>query len=233
MHVLFPRTCYACLKDLPFRAEQPLCSACSAKVRFVFKSLYCQRCGKPLEQGGAHCFHCRGSKAQKHACTCMRSAVVFGPQVRALVHAFKYAHQTYLAAYLGAFLGEAWPYFKELHGAQVLTPVPLYPSKQKKRGYNQSALLASQLGRLTGLKVEEELLCRVRNTPSQTGFGRQERIENMKDAFVCMCPHAVKDKVVLLIDDVATTGATLDACARALKKAGAKQVMAYTLAREI
>ena len=233
LHVLLPRTCYACGKDLPFRCEEALCLSCAQQVRFVPAGLYCRRCGQPLPQGGAHCFHCRGSKANNYKCSFIRSAVVFGPQVRAVVHAFKYAHQTYLAAYLGAWLGQAWPSFKELHAAQVLVPVPLYPSKYKKRGYNQSALLARQLGRLTGIAIDERSLCRTRNTPSQTGFGRQARMENMKDAFVCRQPQAVKGKVVLLIDDVAPTGATLEACAAALKQAGAKQVMAYTLAREM
>ena len=233
LHLLLPRTCYACGKDLPFRAEDPLCAACAAQVRFVAGGLYCRRCGQPLRQGGAHCFHCRGSKSKKYPCAYIRSAVVFNPQVRALVHPFKYAHQTYLAASLGGWLGQAWPDFDVLHTAQLLMPVPLYPAKQKKRGYNQAALLARQLGRITGLMVDENSLCRIRNTPSQTGFGREQRAENMKGAFVCRQPEAVKGKVVLLIDDVATTGATLEACAAALKQAGAKQVMAYTLARDV
>ena len=233
MYVLLPRTCYACRRDLPFRAEGPLCASCAGQVCWAAEALYCLRCGKPLPEGGAHCFHCRGSKAKTFKCAVIRSAVVFGPQVRPLIHAFKYAHQTYLAHTLAGWMYQAWGKYEVLHAAQVLMPVPLYKAKYKKRGYNQSALLARELGRLLGLEADESSLIRLRNTPSQTGFGRQARFENMKEAFLCAAPQSVKGKVVLLIDDVATTGATLEACAAALKKAGAKKVMAYTLAREM
>ena len=233
LHILLPRTCFACKKDLPFRWPAPLCRDCASRVRFVAGSLHCHRCGQPLADGGAHCAHCRGSKAKTFKCVCIRSAVVFGPQIRPLIHAFKYAHQTYLASFLAGYMARAWPSYEPLHAAQLIMPVPLHYSKYKKRGYNQSALLARALATQIALPVDETSLRRSRNTPSQTGFGRQARFKNMKDAFECVCPNNIKGKTILLLDDVATTGATLEACAVALKKAGAKQVMAYTLAREM
>ena len=232
LHVLFPRTCYSCQRDLPFGSAGPFCAACAAAVQQV-GARYCLSCGKPLPDGGAHCYHCRGSKARGRKCTLIRSALVFGPQVRAVVHAFKYADQTYLADFLAEYMAQSWALYPELAQAQLLLPVPLHPRKQKARGYNQSGLLARQLGEKCHLPVDSRSLVRVRNTPSQTGFGREGRLKNMSGAFACICPAAIRGKTVLLIDDVATTGATLEGCAEALKAAGAKKVMAYTLAREI
>lgn len=232
LHVLLPRTCYACRRDVPFGWEAPLCAACRERVQTP-GPLYCLRCGKPLPDGGAHCYQCRGSKAGKFSCKIIRSAVLFNPPMRALVHAFKYADRMQLAVYLAQYMAWQWDKYPDLHGAQLLLPVPLHAKKLKRRGYNQSALLARALGGILHLPEAEDVLVRVRNTPSQTGFGREGRLQNMRGAFACVRPEAVKGKTVLLIDDVATTGATLEGCAEALKAAGAKKVMAYTLAREV
>ena len=232
LHVLLPRTCYACRQDLPFGWDRPLCADCEALVQ-VPGPLYCRRCGKPLPDGGAHCYQCRGSKARSFACKTIRSAVLFNPPLRALVHAFKYADRMQLGVYLAQYMAREWDKYPDLHDAQLLLPVPLYVQKLKRRGYNQSALLARALAPALHLPEAEDVLLRVRNTPSQTGFGREGRLQNMHGAFACVRPETVKGKTILLIDDVATTGATLEGCAEALKAAGAKKVMAYTLAREV
>lgn len=159
--------------------------------------------------------------------------MVFGPQVRAAIHAFKYADQPYLADYLAGWMNKYWSKYPDLEEVQLIIPVPLYPKKKRQRGYNQSELLARSLARMRQLPLDITSLRRVRNTPSQTQFGREGRLQNMSGAFSCATPEAVKGKIVLLVDDVATTGATLEGCAEALKAAGAKKVFAYTLAREV
>ncbi|MBO7238667.1 MAG: ComF family protein [Elusimicrobiaceae bacterium] len=232
LYVLLPNTCYSCKRDLHWQAKEPLCPACETAVKTV-GPLYCLRCGKPLPDGGAHCYQCRGSKADHFKCKIIRSAVVFGPQVRGVVHAFKYADQPHLAGYLAQRMNKEWDKYVDLKEAELLIPVPLYKKKHKQRGYNQSELLAQQLAQMRGLPLDTQSLIRNRNTPSQTEFGREGRLQNMSGAFSCVNPAALKGKVVLLIDDVATTGATLEGCAEALKAAGAKKVMAYTLAREV
>jgi len=206
--------------------------ACQKAVQAV-GPLYCLRCGKPLPDGGAHCYQCRGSKAADFKCKIIRSAVVFGPQIRELIHCFKYADQSYLADFLAEWMNKEWDKYPDLADAQLILPVPLYKKKQKQRGYNQSELLARVLAQKRNLPLDTTSLVRVRNTPSQTKFGREGRLENMTGAFRCVNESAVKGKIVLLIDDVATTGATLEGCAQALKTAGAKKVIAYTLAREV
>jgi len=232
LYVLLPNTCVACRRDLSRQYQEPLCPICGNAVEPV-GNLYCLRCGKPLPNGGAHCYQCRGSKAVEFKCTIIRSAVVFGPQVRGVVHAFKYADQPYLADYLAGWMNQYWEKYPDLAVAELILPVPLYRKKRKQRGYNQSELLARSLVKLRGLPLDTTSLIRARNTPSQTQFGREGRLKNMSGAFSCVNPAVVKGKTVLLIDDVATTGATLEGCAQALKEAGAKKVIAYTLAREV
>lgn len=232
LHLLLPNTCYSCKCDLHWRSKEPLCPQCAASVKTV-GPLYCLRCGKPLPDGGAHCYQCRGSKARLFKCKIIRSAVVFGPHVRGLVHAFKYADQPHLAGYLAEWMQKEWKKYVDLAEAELFVPVPLHRKKYKQRGYNQSELLARELARLQEKPLDTQSLIRTRNTPSQTNFGREGRLTNMSGAFTCVNPAAVKGKVILLIDDVATTGATLEGCAEALKAAGAKKVIAYTFAREV
>ena len=137
-----------------------------------------------------------------------------------------------MAGAMGQQLVQNFVCYPELAGAEVVMPVPLFVKRQRSRGYNQSELLARYFAAGTGLTFQTGVLVRSRDTVSQTQLGRAARLANMTGAFTCVCPPAVKGKVVLLIDDVATTGATLEGCAQALKAAGAKQVLAYTYARE-
>ena len=126
-------------------------------------------------------------------------------------------------------MAEAWT----RHGmhSDVLIPVPLYPSREAKRGYNQATLLAQALGRQIGVPVAERALSRVRNTVSQTRLKRPERKKNVEAAFVFTSNETLAGKCVTLVDDVATTGATLDACAVVLLAQGIESVSAFTLAR--
>ena len=229
LHILLPRTCFACGVDLPFRFPHPLCAGCLAQIRRP-GPLICMRCGTVLPAGGAHCPHCRGSKGKQFKCQVIRSAWLFGPQSQALIHAFKYQGYSFLSEYLGACMAQEFARYPELQGVDCVLPVPLHPKKQRARGYNQSLLLAQYFCRHTGLPLCADLAQRRKDTLPQARLNRRERLDNMVGAFIAG-PQA-KGKRILLIDDVATTGATLEGCAVALKQAGAKTVMAFTLARE-
>lgn len=137
-----------------------------------------------------------------------------------------------MAAGMGEQMARHFSRYPELANVEIVTAVPLHPSKQRARGYNQSELLGQSFARHTGLAWEPALLKRARNTKSQTKLNRAERLANMTGAFSCVAPEQVRGKTILLIDDVATTGSTLEGCAIALKTAGAKRVFAYTYARE-
>lgn len=231
LHVLLPRTCFACGKDLTYDAAAPLCPSCENGLTLP-GPLICQRCGVVLKSGGAHCFHCRGSKEDKFKCKIIRSACNFNEFSRGLVHALKYQGIDYVAPYMGAFMARRFTLFGEFSDVNLVIPVPLFKKRMRKRGYNQSELLARAFCKETGIALDTSSLVRVRDTGSQTKLGREARIANMAGAFKVKDAAAVKGKTVLLIDDVATTGSTLEACAQALRQAGAKRVMAFTFARE-
>jgi len=122
--------------------------------------------------------------------------------------------------------------YAELAPFSVMVPVPVSPGRLAERGYNQSLLLAKELGKITGMAVLENILIKTRETAQQAKLNRAARENNLLDSFCLPFPQRVKRAHVLLIDDVATTGATLEACARTLKKAGALRVAALTFARE-
>ena len=231
LHIVFPRTCFSCGKDLAWDATGPLCPTCENGLTLP-GPLICQRCGVVLKDGGAHCFHCRGSKAAKFTCKYIRAACNFNEFSRGIVYALKYQGNKYVADYMGKWMAQRFALFEELAGVNCVVPVPLFPTRKKQRGYNQSELIARAFCQHTGLPLDATSLVRVRDTGSQTKLGRAARVANMAEAFEVKEESAVKGKTILLIDDVATTGSTLEACARALRKAGAKRVMAFVFARE-
>ncbi|MCX5783551.1 MAG: ComF family protein [Elusimicrobia bacterium] len=231
LHIIFPRTCFCCLADLKFGQDGPLCPSCKNGLKLL-PELHCVRCGVMLSGGGAHCFHCRGSKAVRYKCKVIRSAFVFTPQIRAVIHGLKYRNKTYLAQYLAKHLLDTFLLYDELHDCQCLIPVPLSAGKFRQRGFNQSELLARELAKLSGAPMLSDALEKIKNTTSQASLNREQRLENVSDAFCVAKPELIKGKIILLIDDVATTGSTLEACAIALRKAGAKSVKALTVARE-
>lgn len=146
------------------------------------------------------------------------------------IHAFKYSGLSVLAEPLAEMLCATWRIAPVV--CELIVPVPLHPARVRERGYNQSALLARALGRHLGIPTAEDFVRRVRATKPQVGLSRPERLQNMAGAFAaqhCLVgsPH------ILLVDDVCTTGATLEACAEVLRQAGAGGVRALTLARAI
>lgn len=231
LHFFFPRVCVACGEDLPWNEDGFLCDVCRDQLKHP-GPLICQRCGVELKSGGAHCFACRGSKGASYKCKCIRSAFVFNTSSRALIHALKYQGADYVAPFMGRLMALRYKEIPDLSQPDLVIPVALFRTRQRKRGYNQSELLARTFATEMLLALDTTSLVRTRDTVSQTELGRKGRLENMTGAFTCVNPKAVKGKTILLIDDVATTGATLEGCAIALRQAGARRVEAYTFARE-
>ncbi len=158
----------------------------------------------------------------------IRAASSFENPIRSTIHFLKYRNHKAVASILGKILTDAYRYYQLT--ADVIVPVPLHVSRFRERGYNQSELLAGQLGNLLGLPVNTDTLQRIRNTKSQMQLGADERHQNVAKAFAC-CNQALLGQTVLLIDDVCTTGSTLDACADALKQSGVTSVWGITLAK--
>jgi ComF family protein len=167
-----------------------------------------------------------------------RSFGIYSGNLRRVILHMKFGRRERLGKRLGELLAGTWNSLPELrdHDSPVIVPVPLHPSRRRERGFNQAELLAAGLVRSLRkekreLRIERGGLHRRRATPPQTGLSLAARQENLRGAFEAGEPEQVRERTVVLIDDVMTTGATLSACARALKRAGAACVIGLTLAR--
>ncbi len=229
LNALLPRACAHCGLDLRYLDPGPLCAECAGALE-PLPALHCKTCGLPLRDGGSTCYDCRGAGLRSLALA--RSAFVFNPQLRSLVHAFKYRGREDLAGYLAGEMTAALPRFPELAPYTFCAAVPLHRAKARERGFNQAELLARRLAGLANLFHLEGAAARLINTPSQTSLSKKERKANMQGAFRVVKTELVKGRKILLVDDVATTLATLEALASEFMRAGAKSVAAYTLARE-
>ena len=192
-------------------------------IRFI-EEPRCGICGCPVDEG-ALCEHCANSQ---HSVDRIITVTDFSDLIQEMIHRFKYNQCTALAEPLVGLMFRYWVQ----HPLQVdcIIPVPLHPRRLQERGYNQAALLAEGLGERLGIPVLLDVLVRIKYTKPQVGLTAEERKENVRGAFAC--PHkALIGKSVLLVDDVCTTGATLEACSVALKTAGATRVLGFTLAR--
>jgi len=186
----------------------------------------CRLCGGEINSGEL----CPGCSTRPLSLHGIRSATAFGGTVRAAIHGLKYNRRSDLARPLSALLVEAFHRF-ELP-VDVVVPVPLHTSRLRQRGYNQAALLAREFAGQLSLPLNEQAMIRQRQTASQTALNAMERRANVADAFLCL-DQGLAGKRVLLVDDVCTTGATLEACAAALFHHGAATVWGLTVARTV
>lgn len=217
----FPRRCIGCGKVGDF-----LCVDCRQKLPRILKPI-CKKCGKP-ESSGTLCSACWGQKTEIDG---IRSVFRFEGIIRQAIHDLKYRNLKSISGCLAMLIAD---YLQDnpVHGG-VLVPVPLHSQRLRERGYNQSGLLVRELGKLIVLPVIDDSLCRLKDSlPQARTTTIDERRKNVKEAFACQ-GEELKEKNVILIDDVCTSGATLEACAVALKAGGAISVWGLTLAREI
>lgn len=233
--VLLPSDCRICSQPLVRLSRIPVCSDCLSSLSPAGANA-CSICGEALgftpTELNAACGMCRRAHPR------FDFAISFGSYdgaLRRLVHLFKYEQLQPAASILGRKLGEAIVTRNLVSEDPILVvPVPLHKSKRRQRGFNQSELLAqSALKHLERSRFELHTgnLRRVRPTVSQTGLTRHQRRENVRGAFMVTVPERVRARTVLIVDDVYTTGTTLNECARVLRAAGAKQVFVATVAR--
>ena len=218
LDLLFPPRCPACGK-----VGVALCAGCQAKIE-PLPAAICPRCGHPGEPD-VLCVNC--ADAPSHLDRIVATAI-FAPPLREIIHELKYSNSRTVAQPLGDRMAVFW----QARGltADLIVPVPLHRSRQAERGYNQAALLAYVLGQAVGVPRERARRGAAESDPAAGACSRPaERRVNVKEAFVCR--GDVTGKRIVLVDDVCTTGATLEACAKALKAAGAASVWAFTLAR--
>ena len=220
---LFPPRCVSC-----GRWGWLFCPHCAQEVVPAGDHV-CQRCGRNVVGAIDLCPVCQDSAPVALQFT--RAAALYGGPLRAAIHALKYENLPDLGALLARYLiavtnTEEWSAVLRMTDAVV--PIPLHPARYAERGYNQSALLAAAFAKQKGLAIKPTWLTRQRQTQSQTKLSREERRSNVANAF--RADPQVRDRCVLLVDDVYTTGATMEACAQALVDAGAKAVYGLALA---
>jgi len=217
----FPKQCVGCGKVGDF-----FCLSCRGKLPWLIPPI-CPKCGKP-QVSGIVCSSCWQRQTEIDG---IRSPFLFDGPMRKAIHQLKYQNLKAISSCLAAFLAD-YLASNALPG-EVLVPVPLHPKKLKQRGYNQSCLLARELSKLIKLPVIEDCLMRVKQAqPQVKAVNVKERQENVADAFTS-CDEELADKQIILIDDVRTSGATLESCAKALKNKGAISVWGLTVASEI
>lgn len=217
LDLVWPPRCAACGE--PPR-EEPFCEICAEALEPVPPG--CARCGQPGPDA-----LCGGCRAAPPAFDAVRAGGLLGGPLADAIHALKYRDRPALARPLGAWLAGRVP----LPDGAVVVSVPLARGRRRERGYDQAALLADALARAAGARGRRlrAALRRVRETPAQVGRSREERARNVAGAFEA--GPAVAGQDVVLVDDVVTTGATADAAAAALRRAGARSILVVALAR--
>ena len=226
--VVFPPVCVYCSGVVEGGALRHVCVRCEPMIHRV-ESPHCTTCGHPFfgeVEGERMCPHCEGLRPVYGE---GRTVTLFKGPARALIHELKYRHGLHVLADIEAIVRGS-PHITDFVRGAGLVPVPLHPRKERERGYNQTALLAETVARVAGGTTRvEPLLKRAVDTPSQTAFDRQARRDNLKNAFALRSGATITPlSNYILIDDVFTTGSTLNSCARVLRQAGALNLNVVT-----
>jgi len=226
---VLPPRCLICGRWLSSSREGRLCVPCTALFAGAGSPL-CPRCGALFasREGGDHL--CGRCLRQRLFFDAARTLSRYEGSVRETVHRLKYRGHTMLAGPLGKLMADRGRVLLPADGCDLIVPVPLHVRRLRERGYNQSALLARSIGSRWGVRVDSVSLCKTRWTPPQTALTVSARRVNLRGAFSWR-GAPLRGARVVLVDDVATSGSTMNECARVLKQAGAARVDVLTLAR--
>jgi ComF family protein len=228
--LLFPSSCQVCEALLEKPGERVVCRDCLEKLEGT-DSPFCLCCGRFFAGAGEPhlCADCLTNRPRfaKH-----RSAARYDGIVKDIILLYKYRGFAVLSGVLAEFVIRSLAREEDIwSGVEAVVPVPLHPAKEKSRGFNQARLLAKRLAKCRNLPLLEGRLVKVRRTEAQTSLDARARETNLKGAFQVKKSAGIKGKVVLLVDDVYTTGSTIGECSAALKKAGVREVRAVTVAQ--
>ena len=224
VNLLYPRRCPICQEILTDRTVL-ICTSCRKKAVPIGEPK-CKKCGKPLSgQMQEYCSDCR---SREHFFTKGWAVFPYKKEIKQSVYQFKFhnkrEYQEFYASEMVRIYGREILSWKP----DAVIPIPMYRRKQRKRGYNQAELLAGLVSKKLGIPMDKEMLCRVRNTTPQKELTQKEREKNLRHAFKVR-KKALQGGKFLLIDDIYTTGATVDAAAKALLDAGAAEVRVLVL----
>lgn len=218
-------TCFLCGREVKDN-RHGLCDICEKEIEWNNK--FCLKCGSPSQTMTDYCIHCQ---EQKRTFKLARAPLVYSEKISFAIQKYKYEGERYLAKPFAKIMKAEFDKMIE-RGIKIdlIAYVPLFKKKEKKRGFNQSEKLAKELSKLVKIPVSHNNLQRIKETVTQTNLSFKERQENLDGAFAVVDKSEFKNKNILLIDDVLTTGSTVEHCSKVLKKAKAKDVYVLTFA---
>lgn len=229
LEILFPQEyCSICRSPGRYNAKQPWCQECMDQmIELQCSGVNCQRCGKYVQDGSNLCADCRREAPEFELA---RAVGPYEEQYRIATKVLKFMGKKYLAPQMGSMMAEKIRREPGFGKIDLIIPVPLSANSMQVRGFNQTELLAKQIGKELGIKIACGAIQRVKDTPHQTELTREEREKNLLSAFAVKEGVDLKGKSVLLVDDVYTTGSTARECTRVLLQAGASRVCIITWA---
>ena len=229
--LFFPYRCCLCRS---YTGNHAVCIKCWSNVVFII-SPFCAVCSKPFFNPILNdyadtliCTECQEKTLYFKKCL---SLGIYQDYLKNIIQLFKFHNQPYIGKFLGTKLASLINNNHEFLDADIIIPVPLQKMREKKRGYNQSLILAQALSRCVQIPISKNCLKRQGNRPPQSNLSMKERKLNVRGHFLVTNQKQITKKRILLIDDVFTTGSTLNECARVLRHAGATEILAITLAR--
>lgn len=226
LDVLFPTQCARCGDEGVL-----LCDACQALLRFIPPSCFvCKKLVPPAGSApaGRTCAPCH---KKSDLFTFLSPFLYDNPPIRALIHDLKYRRIRASAPILAGLLVRSIHYFgTALPRHALIVPIPLSPARERVRGFNQSLLIAEDMGNALDIPVRSDILKKIKTTKPQMELRREERVKNLACAFAVSDSNAVRNRTIILLDDVKTTGTTLESAAKTLKAAGATRIWAITIA---
>jgi competence protein ComFC len=228
--LFYPEICQICGEERSAPQSGFVCSTCWQQVQFI-RAPFCNRCGLPFQGDITAEFECANCREMKLHFISARSAAVAKTVVLDAIHRYKYQRHLWFETFLADLLvREALP---ALRGQKwdLIVPVPLYPVKEREREFNQADRLAVHLSVATAIPIHRKLLRRIVPTVTQTRLTREQRAANMSGAFAGRKGVKLNGERIILVDDVFTTGATTNACARVLRQAGSSDICVWTVAR--
>ncbi len=221
--MIYPPVCPICREVL--WEKKRVCSKCAGKLEYVRQPI-CLKCGKEIEYEEGE--YCRDCAEGKHLFTAGRAVFRYKDDIKRSIYDFKYRNKREFASFYGEEMADKCGDWIKRVSPQVIIPVPLHPSKQRARGYNQAQLLASRLSEYTSIPLANDLIYRVKKTIPQKELSDSNRKKNMKKAFK-MAENIVKLDVAMVVDDIYTTGSTMDAISACLLEVGVKEIYCLSL----
>ncbi|MBW2553815.1 MAG: ComF family protein [Deltaproteobacteria bacterium] len=227
---IFPPICYICGSPFDSEGEMGICPHCLSQIKYI-ECPFCTLCGKPFYSEVVTDHLCGDCLTRKRYFSKARAVGYYDGVLRKATHLLKYKLKNHLALHLGNIMAQQMQYLLNGIAYHSIIPVPLHPERLRERGFNQALFLARSVSEKHKIPLDGYTLTRNRWTDPQVGLSERDREDNVRGAFLIIERDKVTDRNILLVDDVYTSGNTVEECSKTLIKAGASRVDVLTLAR--